>query len=56
MIYTSYLVYSQIWLNLTTDDHHFFYKFLWMIAILAKKTFFKTQNLKKHTDAAYQKI
>jgi hypothetical protein len=29
------LVYSQIWLNLPTDDCHFFYVFLWMIATLA---------------------
>jgi hypothetical protein len=41
----SYLVYSQIWLNLTTDDRRFFNIFLWMMATLAtKKKFFK----KKH--------
>jgi hypothetical protein len=34
-ICTSYLVYSQIWLNLFMDDHHFFYIFLWMITTLA---------------------
>ncbi len=31
----SYLVYSQIWLNLPGDDHHFFNIFLWMIPTLA---------------------
>jgi hypothetical protein len=29
--YTSYLVYSHIWLNLAKDDHHFFYNFPWMM-------------------------
>jgi len=33
--YTSYLVYSHIWLNLAKDDHHFFYIFPWMMATLA---------------------
>jgi hypothetical protein len=34
---TSYLVYSQIWLNLCRDNHQFFYIFLlqMIIAILA---------------------
>jgi hypothetical protein len=36
-ISASYVVYSQIWLNLPMDDHHFFYIFLWMIATLATK-------------------
>jgi hypothetical protein len=31
-IYTSYPVYSQIWLNLPGDDCHFLCIFLWMIA------------------------
>jgi flagellar biosynthesis protein FliR len=31
-IYTSSLVYSQIWLNLSTDHRQFFYIFIWMIA------------------------
>jgi len=49
-ISASYVVYSQIWLNLPTDDHHFFYIFLWMIATLATKQGF----LKKNTDVNYQ--
>jgi hypothetical protein len=32
---TSYLNYSQIWLNLLRDDHHCFYTFLWMLVTLA---------------------
>ncbi len=45
MICISYLVYSQIWLDLHKDDDHFFYIFVWMIAILAtNKNAFKTIN------------
>jgi hypothetical protein len=45
MICISYLVYSQIWLNLHKDDDHFFYIFLWMIATLAtNKNALKTTN------------
>jgi hypothetical protein len=36
-ILASYVIYSQIWLNLPMDDRHFFYIFLWMIATLATK-------------------
>jgi hypothetical protein len=35
-IFTLFLIYSQIWLNLPKDDRDFFfYIFLWMIATLA---------------------
>ncbi len=42
------LIYSQIWLNLPSDDGHwFFYIFLWMIATQAtlKKSLKKTLEL-----------
>jgi hypothetical protein len=41
--YTSYLVYSQIWLIVPRDDHHFFYIFLWMVTLATNKN-----SLKKH--------
>jgi hypothetical protein len=31
----SYLIYSQIWLNLRMDAHHIFYIFQWSIDTLA---------------------
>jgi hypothetical protein len=34
--FASFLVYSQIWLNLRSDDCHFFCIFLWTTATLAK--------------------
>jgi hypothetical protein len=36
---TSYLVYSQIWLNLLPkDDHHFFYIFQWLMTTMTSTT------------------
>ncbi len=48
---TSFLVYSQIWLNLPMDDCHFFCIFLWMIVTLATNK----NSLKKHRDSIYTK-
>jgi hypothetical protein len=42
--FISYMVYSQIWLNLPRYHSHFFYIFLWMITTLAKDK----NSLKKH--------
>jgi len=36
-IYTSYLAYSQIWLNLPINDHQFFYIFPGTVAIVTPK-------------------
>ncbi len=44
VICVSYMVYSQIWLNLSKEEHHFFCILLWMIATLAKK-----QKIRKKT-------
>jgi hypothetical protein len=35
IIFTRFLICSQIWLNLSSDDCKFLYIFLWMIATLA---------------------
>jgi hypothetical protein len=43
-ICTSKPVYSHIWLNPPTNDHHFFYKFLWMISTLTALKF----SFKRH--------
>jgi hypothetical protein len=37
MVCTSYLVYSQFWLNFPRDDRHFFDILLWTIVTLATK-------------------
>jgi hypothetical protein len=45
-------VYSQIWLNPSMDDHHFFNIFLWMIvtlAIIHLGVFFSKKNTRPHT-------
>ncbi len=44
--YTSYLVYSQIWLNLPKKDCQFFHIFLWMAGHCGSKSEFL---FKKHT-------
>jgi hypothetical protein len=44
--YTSYLVYSQIWLNLPKKDCQFFHIFLWMVGHCGSKSEFL---FKKHT-------
>jgi hypothetical protein len=45
--FISYMVYSQIWLNLPRYHSHFFYIFLWMITTLSKdKNSFK--NTARH--------
>jgi len=66
-----YLIYSHIWLNLLRGNHHFSYRFLWMIAALAtnkktlkKKPVPKTQNVETlftftsipTTNKSYQKL
>ncbi len=44
-ILISYMVYSQIWLNLPKDDCHFFYIFLQMTAsLVTNKNSFKNKN------------
>ncbi len=49
-ISTSYVVYSQIWLNLPSDHHRFFYNFLCMIATMIVSNF----NTKKTLGITHQ--
>ncbi len=50
-IFILFLFYSQIWLNLTKHDHHFFYMFIWMIATFGYKQFLIITLMLGHMEA-----
>jgi len=51
-IFILFLFYSQIWLNLTKHDHHFFYMFIWMIATFGYKQFLIITLMLGHMEGA----